>query len=71
VFPRGMRVEIESDGNILFVESEKPITVNEVLRKLEIQTSTVLVVYDGTIVPHTSLIESDIRLELVVVSSGG
>jgi sulfur carrier protein ThiS len=71
VFPRGMRVEIESDDNILFVESEKPITVNEVLRKLEIQTSTVLVVYDGKIVPHTSLIESDIRLELVVVSSGG
>ncbi len=71
MFPRGMRVEIESDGSILFVESEKPITVNEVLRKLKIQTSTVLAVYDGTIVPHTSLIESDIRLELVVVSSGG
>ncbi|MFQ3343843.1 MAG: hypothetical protein ACKVI6_02135 [Candidatus Poseidoniales archaeon] len=66
-----MKVEVESEGNVLFVEFDSSITVNEVLSKLKIQASTVLAVYEGTIVPHTSLIKSDLRLELVVVSSGG
>jgi len=53
------------------VESSKPITISEVLEKLEIPPSTVLAVQGQTILPHTSLIKDDSKLELVVVSSGG
>ena len=66
-----MRVEIQHEGKSLEVESSKPITINEVLQKLEIPPSTVLAVQGQTILPHTSLIKDDAALELVVVSSGG
>ena len=66
-----MRIEVESQGEILIIESETSLSINKILSKLEIAPSTVLAVYDGTILPHTSIIESDITLELVIVSSGG
>ena len=66
-----MEVEVEHDGEVLSVESEGPLTISEVLERLGIPASTVLAVHDDTIVPHTSRIESDLRLELIVVSSGG
>ena len=53
------------------MESSKPITISEVLEKLEIPPSTVLAVQGQTILPHTSIIKDDAKLELVVVSSGG
>ena len=68
---RGMRIEVNHDGEVIPVESEGPITISELLEKLGIPSSTVLAVHDETIVPHTSRIESDISLELIVVSSGG
>ncbi len=66
-----MRVEITHTGQVLVVESESPLTVSEILSSLDIPPSTVLAVFEDTIVPHTSLINDDIRLDLVVVSSGG
>ena len=66
-----MRVEITHTGQVLVVESESPLTVSEILNSLDIPPSTVLAVFEDTIVPHTSLINDDIRLDLVVVSSGG
>jgi len=66
-----VRVEIKHEGESLEVESSKPITISEVLEKLEIPPSTVLAVQGQTILPHTSIIKDDATLELVVVSSGG
>ena len=68
---RAMRIEVASEGEVLVVESDAPMSINEILRKLKIPPSTVLAVFDNTIIPHTSIIESDISIELVVVSSGG
>ena len=65
-----MEVEVEHDGEVLSVVSKGPLTISEVLERLGIPASTVLAVHDDTIVPHTSRIESDLRLELIVVSSG-
>jgi len=62
---------VEHDGEVLSVVSKGPLTISEVLERLGIPASTVLAVHDDTIVPHTSRIESDLRLELIVVSSGG
>ena len=66
-----MRVEIQHEGESLEVESSNPITISDVLEKLEIPPSTVLAVQGQTILPHTSIIKDDATLELVVVSSGG
>ncbi len=66
-----MRVEIQYEGESLAVESSEPITINEVLKRLEIPPSTVLAVQGQTILPHTSLIKDDATLELMIVSSGG
>jgi len=66
-----MEVEVEHDGEVLSVVSKGSLTISEVLERLGIPASTVLAVHDDTIVPHTSRIESDLRLELIVVSSGG
>tara|TARA_Y100000590_G_scaffold367056_1_gene426818 strand:- start:870 stop:1091 length:222 start_codon:yes stop_codon:yes gene_type:complete len=68
---RAVRIEINHDGETLSVESEGPIAISELLERLNIPSSTVLAVHGETIVPHTSRIESDISLELIVVSSGG
>ena len=62
---------MEHDGEVLSVVSEGPLTISEILERLGIPASTVLAVHGDTIVPHTSRIESDLRLELIVVSSGG
>jgi len=62
---------VEHDGEVLSVVSKGSLTISEVLERLGIPASTVLAVHDDTIVPHTSRIESDLRLELIVVSSGG
>ena len=66
-----MHIEVESQGEVFSLESKTPLSINQILSKLEIPPSTVLAVYDGTILPHTSVIESDIWLELIIVSSGG
>ncbi len=68
---RVVRIEVNHDGEALSVESEGPITISELLEKLDIPSSTVLAVHGDTIVPHTSRIESNVSLELIVVSSGG
>ncbi len=68
---RTVRIDVEHLGETLSVDVEGPITINEVLEHLSIPSSTVLAVRDDVIVPHTSVISADLRLELVVVSSGG
>ncbi len=68
---RVVHIEVNHDGEALSVESEEPITISELLEKLDIPSSTVLAVHGDTIVPHTSRIESNVSLELIVVSSGG
>jgi sulfur carrier protein ThiS len=66
-----MRVEIKYNDETLFFESDKPLSISMILKNLEIPSSTVLAVYDDTIVPHSSVISEDISIELIVVSSGG
>ena len=68
---RAVIIQVEHDGDSLTLESDMPISISEVLERLSIPASTVLAVHEDTIVPHTSIIESDINLELIVVSSGG
>ena len=66
-----MRVEIVYQNESLIFESEVPTTISSILTDLDIPSSTVLAVYDDSIVPHSSTISEDIKIELIVVSSGG
>ena len=67
-----MRIEVvHAEGESSIVESDGPLTISEVLSRLDIASSTVLAVLGETIVPHTSTINDDIEIELIVVSSGG
>ena len=66
-----MRVQVKYNDDILIFESEEPKKITEILKNFEIPSSTVLAVYDDSIVPHSSIISEDIMIELIVVSSGG
>ena len=66
-----MLIRVEHLGEASQVESSDPISVSEILEKLGVAPSTVLAVHGETIIPHTSIINADTKLELVVVSSGG
>ena len=64
-------ITVRHQGEDILFESGEPVTINELLASLGIPPSTVLAVHEESIVPHTSTIRDDLRLELVVVSSGG
>ena len=67
-----MRIRVNhEDGGPSIVEADAPISIAEVLNKLDIASSTVLAVLGETIVPHSSIVTEDIEIELIVVSSGG
>ena len=67
-----MRVTVNhEDGSPSIVETDEPISIAEVLNRLDIASSTVLAVLGETIVPHSSMITDDIEIDLIVVSSGG
>jgi sulfur carrier protein ThiS len=66
-----MRVEVIYENDNLIFESESPTTISSILTELDIPSSTVLAVFNDTIVPHSSIINEDLKIELVVVSSGG
>lgn len=70
-FRSNMRVEVVYENKSLIFESEVPSTISTILNELDIPSSTVLAVYDDSIVPHSSTISEDIKIELIVVSSGG
>ena len=67
-----MRITVIHDNeDASIVHSDRPISISEVLERLDIASSTVLAVLGETIVPHSSTITEDIEIELIVVSSGG
>mgnify|MGYP000992115022 FL=1 len=70
-FRSNMRVEIVYENKSLIFESEVPSTISTILNELDIPSSTVLAVYEDSIIPHSSTISEDIKIELIVVSSGG
>ena len=66
-----MRIRLLHDGVWTTIESESPMRILEVLERAGITTSMVLVTLGDRILPHTTLIKSDIELEAIDVGSGG
>ena len=66
-----MRISITYQGTNQQIDSDKNITINEVLVKAGINSSMVLVCNNGQIIPQTAVINSDVELEIIDVGSGG
>jgi sulfur carrier protein ThiS len=66
-----MRIKISYQGNIQTIDSENKITVKEILLKSGINSSMVLVCNNNQIIPQTSMINTDVELEVIDVGSGG
>ncbi|HJM67178.1 MAG TPA: hypothetical protein QF555_06505 [Candidatus Thalassarchaeaceae archaeon] len=66
-----MKVRIEVEGNTHEIEAEEGITIDQILEQIGVLPSTVLVTHGEKIVPHSTVIKSDVELGTIIVSSGG
>ena len=64
-----MRVELRNPSRML--EIVGPLSVVALLRRLDIDRETVLVISDGTLVPGDARLEADAEVEIRPVISGG
>ena len=64
-----MRVELRNPRRML--ELAGPLSVVALLRRLDIDRETVLVISDGTLVPGDARLEADAEVEIRPVISGG
>ena len=64
-----MRVELRNPSRML--EIAGPLSVVALLRRLDIDRETVLVISDGTLVPGDARLEADAEVEIRTVISGG
>ena len=64
-----MRVELRNPSRML--EIADPLSVVALLRRLDIDRETVLVISDGTLVPGDARLEADAEVEIRPVISGG
>ena len=66
-----MQVVVQQRDEVRELTVDGPLSVADVLDRLKVHPSTVLVVVEETIIPDTATISADIALELVDVASGG
>jgi len=66
-----MRISLNVEGKVHEVDVEPGTTVQQILDSAGILPSTVLVTYDGRIVPSSTKINEPVELETIIVSSGG
>ena len=66
-----MRVTLLSNGDEISVELDNGSTVRQVLDLAKIHPSTVIVNYEDTVLPHSTIVNDDIKLDITIVSSGG
>ena len=70
--PHGlMEIHLHSRDHDVRVALENQRTVREVLVEAEILPSTVLVSFEGTILPHSTVLTQSVKLLVTTVSSGG
>ncbi len=66
-----MLVVLVVEGEERLIQAVGPTTVGELVEGEGIHPSTVLASSDGVVVPLTTVVKGDSRIELIVVSSGG
>lgn len=66
-----MQVSLIGGGLDTSIEIDEGKSIREILLAAKIHPSTVIVSHEERILPHNTIIEQDITLSLIVVSSGG
>jgi sulfur carrier protein ThiS len=66
-----MQVSLIGGGFDTSVEIDEVTSIRNILLAAKIHPSTVIVSHDDRILPHNTLIDQEITLSLIVVSSGG
>jgi len=66
-----MQVSLIGGGFDTSVEIDEGTSIRNILLAAKIHPSTVIVSHDDRILPHNTLIDQEITLSLIVVSSGG
>lgn len=70
--PHGlMEIHLHGRDHDVRVALETQRTVREVLVEADILPSTVLVSFEGTILPHSTVLTQSVKLLVTTVSSGG
>ena len=66
-----MKVALKGHGHDHSIELEAGSTVKHALDIIGIHPSTVIVSHEDVVLPHTTILNSDVSLDLTIVSSGG
>jgi len=66
-----MKVALKGHGHDHLIDLEAGSTVKQALIEVGIHPSTVIVSYENTVLPHTTILNADVSLDLTIVSSGG
>lgn len=66
-----MEVTIVENGKKTKFSLSSGSTIRQVLDLAKIHPSTVIVSFEDTVLPHSTILKQNITLELTIVSSGG
>ena len=66
-----MKIALKGHGHNHEIDLDKGSTIKQALEKVGIHPSTVIVSHQDTVLPHTTILNADVSLELTIVSSGG
>ena len=66
-----MKVALKGYGHDHVIELDAGSTVKQALERIGIHPSTVIVSHEDVILPHVTILNADVALDLTIVSSGG
>lgn len=66
-----MKVALKGHGHDHVIDLETGSTIKQALEIIGIHPSTVIVSHEDTVLPHTTVLNADVSLDLTIVSSGG
>ncbi len=66
-----MKVALKGYGHDHVIELDAGSTVKQALELIGIHPSTVIVSHENIVLPHTTILKSEVSLDLTIVSSGG
>ena len=66
-----MKIALKGHGHDHVIELEVGSTVKQALIEIGIHPSTVIVSHEDVVLPHTTVLNADVSLDLTIVSSGG
>ena len=66
-----MKIGLKGHGHDHVIDLEAGSTIKQALLKIGIHPSTVIVSHEDTVLPHTTVLNADVSLNLTIVSSGG